>query len=168
METIISGPETGTHCSIHRRERDCANLACPRISPVRHTPLAVQPWASSRRPIYPCLSLPSTGGGKLCFLTGMRRRFKGITPTRLHRQLLREGHLPRPHGHTAHPGPAVFRLPSRHQSLTLFHDLLHFEIPSPTPQTRSTAGLPRLHKLYIVSINPVAPFFLRTYHVVKV
>jgi hypothetical protein len=34
-----------------------------------------------------------------------------------------------------------------------------FEIPAPTTDV-PTSGLPRLHKLYIVSINPIAPFFL--------
>ena len=109
----------------------------------------MRPWARSWLSKSLCLSLPSTEEGKLCLSHGHAVKIPGHHPKRQPRWLTSQPHR-KPWNRSILFGVS----PQRSD-----RDLLHFEMPTPILQALSTSGLPRLRKLYIVSINPVAPFF---------
>lgn len=157
---MLSRPKTGTHCSIHRRA--CENSGLPQNShfSATHHWLGELGHICNFQNTFALVSPPQNEVG-LTSLTGMLWRLNDITPesTPTAAAASKASFL--------HP-----RVPQHCSGHRRFDWCLDMKVcgsfmafsalgcPSPILQTLSTSGLPRLHKLYIVSINPTAPFFL--------
>lgn len=131
--------KTGTHHPIHRRESEGLQTAA---QPLRGTLYNSGPSTHSTERGQPCPP-PRNATGAREVIPGSRclqASFPGPWLTQ----------------HTLDLGIFVW-CPDR--GPVHLHGSLHFKM-WPPPAGIPTSGLPRLHKLYIVSINPTAPFFL--------